>query len=260
MVISARNVALIVVLALVGPVRGDVFHLDNGDRISGKLLAEGKRSFRIQTRHGRLVIPRAHILRMVRDDGTEVDPNPTPTPAPTPTPEPGCRLALDVAGSVFWYAWMPGEGEQVDPTLRFRVRVEGALVGVFTDAVLDPGAVSAPLVNSFSFSDVSLEPVGPAHLAQPQVDAGAVRLMVGLPVELAGRRRLDVAYQINDGTAEQPSFRDVVFTHADVVLHADREVRVTLAQDRGRMEVAGLFRKRLKHVDTFALDLRPETQ
>jgi hypothetical protein len=252
------RLATLVALILVGSARGDVFFLDDGDRITGKLLSEGKRSFRIQTAYGRLVVPRAHILRFVRDDGTEVAPNPTPTPVPTPTPNPLCTVQLELSGSVFWYAWSPSQGEEVDPTLRFRLLLDGSPLATFTDAVPDPGAVDAPIVNRFSFSDVSLEPAPEVRLSAPELASGRVRLRLELPAEKAGPYRLQVAYQKNDGTVAEPAFTDLLFTDIEVALQPGQVAAVALLQDRGRMEYSGLFRKRLKNVDTFRLELRSE--
>jgi hypothetical protein len=248
----------LVVLALAASAPGEVFFLKNGDRVTGRLASEGKRSLTIRTPYGRLVIPRAHVLRYVRDDGAEVDPNPTPTPVPTPTPEPACTLVLEIQGSVFWYAWAPRKGEEVDPTLRLRLRLDGSPLVMLTDAVPDPGAVGAPLVNRFSFLDVSTESADGVRVAAPELASGQVRLELRLPIETAGTRRLDVAYQINDGTATAPAFRDLVFAHAEPLLQPDRPARLTLVQDRGRMEYSGLFRKQLKHVDTFRIEARVE--
>jgi len=250
--------AALLLVALAASAPGEVFFLKNGDRVTGKLATAGKRSLTVRTPYGRLVIPRAHVLRYVRDDGTEVNPNPTPTPVPTPTPEPACTLVLELEGSVFWYAWAPRPGQEIDPTLRFRLRLDGAPLALLTDGVTDPGAVGAPLVNRFSFSDVSMDPAAGVDVVAPELASGRVLLELRLPVEMAGTRRLDVAYQINDGTAEAPAFRDLVFAGAELQLEPDRPARVTLLQDRGRMEYSGLFRKQLKHVDTFRIEARVE--
>jgi hypothetical protein len=252
--------AALLVLALAASAPGEVFFLKNGDRVTGRLATEGKRSLTVRTPYGRLVIPRAHVLRYVRDDGTEVNPNPTPTPVPTPTPEPACTLVLEIEGSVFWYAWAPRPGEEIDPTLRFRLRLDGAPLALLTDGVTDPGAVGAPLVNRFSFSDVSMDPAAGVVVAAPELASGRVRLELRLPVDTAGTHRLDVAYQINDGTIAAPAFRDLVFADVELVLQPARAARVILLQDRGRMEYSGLFRKQLKHVDTFRIEAQVEAE
>ncbi len=235
------------------------FVLENGDRVSGQVLSEGERSFRIQTQYGGLVIPRAHIVRILGDDGAQLFPTPTPTPVPTPTPAPVCDLLLEVTGSVFWYAW-PTRGSDVDPTLRLQVSLDGIPSATFVDATPNPDVVAAPLVNSFSFSEgtLFLESGAETRVAAPDVAPGHVQLWVGLPPTMGGTHWLEVTYQINKGTATQPAFHDLVTAGAQVVLRVGGLTRVVVAQDRGKMEYSGLFKKRMKNVDTFQLELRPE--
>ena len=60
--------------------------------------------------------------------------------------------------------------------------------------------------------------------------------MLELPPRLGGQQKLVLAYQLNDGTSSRPQWRDVVEARASVDLSPGEPQRVTLEQDRGRME------------------------
>ena len=257
---SSRLAKTLLLLTLMASVaRSEVFVLENDDRVSGQVLSEGERSFRVQTPYGQLVIPRTHIVQILANDGTQLFPTPTPTPIPTPTPAPACDLLFEVRGSVFWYAW-PSRDSDVDPSLRLRVRIDGTPTATFIDTTLNPGAVDAPLVNSFSFGEdtLFLQPGAETRIAAPDVTPGRVQLYIAVPPEESGRRWLEVTYQINVGTAMEPEYRDVVTAGAEIALSVGELTRVVVAQARGRMEYSGLFNKRMKNVDTFQIELRPE--
>ena len=59
-------------------------------------------------------------------------------------------------------------------------------------------------------------------VAPPELAAGQIRLPIELPAELAGRRRLRLAYQVNDAGSAAPQWRDVVLALGEVVLAPGR--------------------------------------
>jgi hypothetical protein len=165
-----------------------------------------------------------------------------------------------VTGASFWQAWDPRAGTPADPSLRLEVRLDGKPAAYFVDSVLDPQDIPGAVVNTFSFTPDSLAfvPVPPAELAAPAVEPGRISFEVRLPLDRAGPRNLWIAYQANDGSAAEPSWRDLVGATAEVVLRAEAPARVGLQQDRGRMEFSGFGKRRMKNVDTFRVVAREE--
>jgi hypothetical protein len=82
-----------------------------------------------------------------------------------------------------------------------------------------------------------------------------IRLTLLLPPDLSGPRRLGVAYQVNDGTAERPQWRDVVSAEETIAFAAGRVAEVRLTQNRGTMEYS---RKRMQHVESFTAALEEQ--
>lgn len=244
------------VVGLCAPARADTYVLVDGDRITGKTLLKASKTFRVQTAYGRLVIPRAKIERVVHDDGTEEVLNAPEAPPPSPL-----RLVLVITGKSFWYAWDPPKGTTVDPTLRLELRLDEETVATYMDAKTDPQDLpGAKAINTFSFEpdDVTLAGTAGASAAGPETRPGRVVLKIDLPQELAGRHHLRVAYQVNDKTAEEPAWRDVAATTADVELGEGAPAFLQVRQDAGRMTFSGFGRHTMKNVETFRLEARAE--
>ncbi|MET0553855.1 MAG: hypothetical protein ABW221_12505, partial [Vicinamibacteria bacterium] len=91
--------ALVLLSATAG---ADVVFLTNGDRISGKVVTAGRKSYVLQTPYGRLNVPRIRIWKVEKPDGSEEVLN-SPDAAAIPT----ARLIVVVMGSQFWQAWDP---------------------------------------------------------------------------------------------------------------------------------------------------------
>jgi hypothetical protein len=242
----------------------DVYYLRDGDRITGQTVTEGKRSFVVQTPFGRLTLPRARVARIVRADGSEevlnsLDALGPPSPAaPTPPPAPHedlARLALAITGKTFWQAWDRKETGR-DPTLRLEVRIDEEVVVVYADSQLDEGEIPGALVNSFSFAEgLTVSPSPGVRVHPAEVRPGRIVLRLDLKTAGAGPRRVRVAYQVDAGSAEQPAWKDLVSTAADVPLVAGQLALLELHQERGKMEFAGFPRRRMKNVETFELSL-----
>jgi hypothetical protein len=252
--------AVAVALGLLAPAaRGDVFVLRGGDRITGKPVLEGKRSFKVQTPYGVLTIPRAKVDHIVRADGTEqpVNPEPVPTVATLPASR-RARLILIITGKTFWYAWDPKTNPAPDPTLRLEVSLDEEVVATYVDAKTDPDIPGA-IVNSFSFasSDLAVVAGENALVVPPEPRPGRIALKIDVPTADAPRR-LRLAYQASEGPAEEKAWRDLATRSTDIDLRAEAPTFVRVDQDRGRMEFAGFPRKRMKYVETFKLDLSPE--
>lgn len=253
-----RTLAAVLVLALAAPSHAAVVVLVNGDRVTGKIEGRATRRFRLNTPYGLLLIPREKVERVLHDDGREelVNAKAPPPPAPPPPPPPPIPLSLSIRGDTFWQAWDP-KAAPADPTLRLEVRLDHVTVATYTDANLDPEDLPKAVVNSFVFSPERLlmRAAERVQAAAPSVSREEIRLALLLPPDLAGPRRLGVAYQVNDGTAEQPQWRDVVSADQAITFAAGRAAEVRIVQSRGTMEYS---RKRMQHVETFTAVLEEQ--
>ncbi len=229
----------------------DVFVLVGGDRITAKPVLKGKKTFTVQTPYGRLVIPRSKVEKIVHDDGSEELLNPSEVqPARV-------RLILVVLGKTFWQAWDPKEAVGVDPTLRLEVRLDEEVVATYVDSKQDPQDIPGALVNAFSFapSEVAIDAGTGAEVQAPEVRPGRIVLKVDIPANLAGTRKIRLAYQVNDGTPVETSWRDVVEATSSVEIRSDGPTFLQVRQDRGRMEFSGFPRRRMKNVESFRVEL-----
>ena len=186
----------------------DVIVFVNGDRLSGKIVATGTKRIRLRTPYGRLEIPRTEIERLVWEDGREEI---LTAPAEPPPPKTTADLVLLVNGNTFWQAWDPALAPD-DPSLRLAVRLDGQEVVAYTDVNLDPEDLPGALVNSFVFlaERLFVRPGEGVNVLPPEPGGGKIRLALELPEELVGERRLELAYQVNDGSSAYPDWRDVV--------------------------------------------------
>jgi hypothetical protein len=252
--------ALAVAAALLaGTAAADVFVMVNGDRVTGRQVAAGKRNLLVQTAYGRLSIPREKVERIIRDDGKVEVVNATDEAAAAmPLPE-KTRLILVVLGRSFWYAWDPKEAPQQDSTLRLEVRLDESVVATYVDAHPDDDIPKA-LVNTFSFSpeEIGREPGRGVLLPPPEARPGRIVLKIDVPDAMAGGRQLRLAYQINTGSASSPSWKDVAVATASCTLNADSPTFLQVKQDPGRMEFSGMMRRRMKLTETFRLDVAAE--
>jgi hypothetical protein len=254
-------------LTLVASATGaDTLVLKNGDRISGRTSWRSAREIRVQTPYGVLVIPRDKADRIVHDDGSEeslIAPPPAPSaPVPTPTPAPAMahiKLNLVVRGQVFWQAW---DKSSVPPStsLRLELRIDSETVVAWVDGRLNAGDIPNAAVNSFSFSpeEVTTSTLEGVGLSPADVRPGQIWIELRLPTAYAGVRQITLAYRVNDGTGQAPSWRDLVRSSIHVELLESAPTTLRLEQDRGEMEFSGLMRKRMKKSDTFRIALRRE--
>ncbi|HEX9186394.1 MAG TPA: hypothetical protein VGB87_04940 [Vicinamibacteria bacterium] len=255
----AATGALALLLALLAAplVHADVVILVNGDRVTGRVVGRVTRRVRLQTPYGSLVIPAEKVERILRDNGREevLNAPPAPPPAPAPPPPP-VRLLVTVKGQAFWQAWDPKSAPE-DPSLRLEVRLDDRPLATYTDVNLDPEDLPKAVVNSFVFSPQRLF-VGATDgvaASPPRIAAAEIRLELAVPPELAGRRRLRLAYQVNDSGSAAPTWRDVVLAEGEVVLASGGETRVRVSQDRGTMDFT---RRRMRNVETFRASLEAD--
>jgi hypothetical protein len=242
----------LLLLALSSAARPDVVALINGDRVSGRIVGATPRRVRLQTRYGALVIPRDQVARLEYDDGrvevVNAPPAPPAPPQPTPPPE-AARLQLAVTGDSFWQAWDP-KTAPADPSLRLELRLDDAPLVSYTDTTLDPEDLPKAVVNTFVFSPEGLAVrAGPGVVvAPPVVVDGQIGLALEVPYEAFGPHELRLAYQLNEGTAAEPMWLNLVTAATKVVVDAGQTLTLRLEQSRGAMEYA---RRRMQNVETF---------
>jgi hypothetical protein len=248
---------LVLLLALATPPKDDQYVLINGDRISGKTVSKGKTTMVVQTSYGRLALPRSKIEKILWADGHEEVVTAPPTP-PAPQ-EPSLHLVLTVSGQAFWQAWSRRhKGKELDPTLRLDIRLDDQSIVTYVDTQLDPGDLPGAIVNSFSLNagEVSVTAAEGVVAPPPETRRGRSVLKVDLPSARAGRRHLVVAYQGNDGTHDDPTWRDLVTGDLNLDLQKEAPTQVLVEQERGRMDYSGLLHKKMRNVDTFRVDVR----
>ena len=239
----------------------DTFVLSEGDRITGKTVQKGKRTFTVQTPYGRLSIPRAKIQKIVKDDGSEeiVNPGPGPGPPTAPPPPPRSRLIFVVLGKTFWQAWDPRESAGIDPSLRLEIRLDEETIASYLDAKLDPEDIPGALVNAFSFapSEVVAEAGTGAEGPPPRRCDRVGSCSRSRCRQAPGPRKVRLAYQVNDGSSTDPVWRDLIEATATTELRTEGPTFFQVRQDRGRMEFSG-FPKRMKNLETFRVELSTE--
>jgi hypothetical protein len=253
-----------VILSFASILAADVFELVDGDRISGKSLSEGSKTVRIQTPYGRLSVPRDKIARVVRADGKEEDwgrpglvaASPSPA-APAASP---LKLSVVITGKSFWWAWSKKAIEEQNFGLRFQLRLDDQPVATYLDAVAHEGEIRGAVVNTFSFApnELKLIPGAGAQLSPPETQPGRIELKIALPRTSAALRRLRLAYQVNEGSAAAPAWRDAAAASLDVEQRPDAPLTIQLRQDAGTMDFAG--KNRMKNVETFRLDASAERE
>ncbi|HUG53417.1 MAG TPA: hypothetical protein VMR21_07445 [Vicinamibacteria bacterium] len=237
----------------------EVIWLRDGDRLTGRIVSETRRSVRLQTPYGRLLIPKSRIARLVRADGKEEVLNPpSPAPPPAAAPEPVTRIVLVVTGASFWQAWDRRDAP-ADPTLRLELRLDGEPIASWTDAHLDPEDLPGAVVNTFAFEagEAAGLPGPDVSLGAPEVQPGRVQLSVERRGHAAGERSIELAYQANEGTSEQPAWRDLAAATRPVALSEAAPALIDVRQARGGMEYSGFPRKRMRNLDTFLIDIVP---
>jgi hypothetical protein len=254
--------ALAVVAGIAGPLAAEVVFTRDGDRVQGKLVARGTVRLRLQTPYGLLIIPLEKIEKIVREDGTEEvlnarDPAAPVATAPAAPPPPVVKLGVIITGKTFWQAWDPKTGVPSDPSLRLEVRLDEKPVATYVDTEIDEGEIPGAVVNAFSFTPEAMTAVpGPdARVLLPETRPGRILLEIDLAAEIAGERKLRLAYQSNDGTKGDPAWRDLATTSLVVTLSKETPLFVKVEQNPGGMEFR---RKQMRNVDTFRIAARPE--
>ena len=237
-----------------------VVWLLNGDRLSGTIASESKTSLRVKLPFASILIPKNSIERLSRDGKEEIlhesrEQVTVVAPAPRVPAVPTAHLVLVLTGASFWQAW-DRKDAPVDPTLRLHIRIDEAEVAAWADGTLDPRDLPGAVVNTFAFTGDEAGLAAPhVLLSPPEVQPGRVVLRVDVPRVVGENRRLSVTYQVNEGSVENPAWRDVVMATATLTLRGDGPTPIQLRQSRGQMEFA---RKHMREVESFRIEISTE--
>ena len=237
-----------------------VVWLLNGDRLTGTIASESKTSIRVKLPFASILVPKSRIERLSRDGKEEIlhesrEQVTVVAPAPRAPAVPTAHLVLVLTGASFWQAW-DRKDAPVDPTLRLHVRIDEAEVAAWADGTLDPRDLPGAVVNTFAFGGDEAGLAAPhVLLSPPEVQPGRVVLRVDVPGVVGENRRLSVTYQANEGSVENPAWRDVVMATATLTLRGDGPTPIQLRQARGQMEFA---RKHMREVESFRIDISTE--
>jgi hypothetical protein len=248
---SSLAAAVVALVLLSGYVAADTVQLKEGDRITGRVSAAGKKKFRVTTPFGALLIPVERIEKIVYDDGREEVFLTQPAP-PAWKVEVPVRVVLVVTGDSFWQAWDPREAP-ADPTLRLLVSLDDQPAAAYVDPQLDRDLRGA-VVNTFAFEP---EQTGrttwdDARALPPETKPGEVHLALELGVSRVGHHRLTLSYQWNAGSKDAPGWRELVNAGLDVDLALGTPLTVRVAQSRREMS----FKKKMRKTETFHLDVQ----
>jgi hypothetical protein len=252
---------------------GEVVHLKNGDVLHGTLVAANNDEVTLKTPFGQLVIPKKEIERIEYQD-----PGARPAPAPSPPPKPAMpaiedpnppgrsdlkparavtAIELRIRGRSFWYAFDSPERAPSDTSIRLRLYVGNERACTFIDEKPDT-VDGTTLYNSFTFSSTDARLVESREgydCSVEKASGGVVVLRIGLPAVKAGRPMVRMLYEVNEGTRSSPAWMDVVSRSFSMDVAPGKVGVATLEQNADALEYTGLFKKKMKNVELFQLEV-----
>ncbi len=251
----------------------EVIYLHNGDILHGSVIGASERAITLKTTYGNLVIPKTDI-KQIDYQGSEAAPQkkserakPSPTAKPAPpkpvkrAPRPVGRsvIALDVRGDSFWYAFPGSDNDPADARIRLRIFVGGDEAALLLDDKYDTVDKNTKY-NSFTFTPGDTQVISTSdgytcglEETGEGSDKGVV-LVLGLPESTTDQRVLvRLLYQVNGGSGEFPRWTNAVSRSFPVPLEPGKESFLVLLQDASGVEFSGIFRKKMKNLESFQL-------
>lgn len=167
-------------------------------------------------------------------------------------------IVLNITGRSFWYAFESPQENPADTRIRLRVYIGSARACTLMDEKPDT-IDGVTLYNSFTFSPTDSQVVETLENFECRVDKaedGEVRLTVRLPSEVSsGRQLVRMLYEVNDGDRTLTRWLDVVSRSFSVEVEPGKETHVILEQDADALEYSGFFKKTMKNLELFQLNV-----
>lgn len=261
---KARHIFSIisVSICLSGLALAEVVYLNNGDIIHGELVAANNTEVTLKTAYGELEIPKKDIQRIDYQEGTSSTSGEAPNVAPPPprpvVPADRAAITLNITGRSFWYAFESPEDNPADTRIRLRVYVGSARACTFVDEKFDT-VDGDTLYNSFTFSPTDsrlVETLDGFECSVQKAEDGEVTLTVHLPPEVSsGRQLIRMLYEINEGDRSFPQWMDAISRSFSVEVAPGRQTMVIIEQDSSALEYSGFFKKSMKNVEQFQLNV-----
>lgn len=253
------GVALTAWLLLAGPLHAEVVHLVNGDIIHGELVSANNTTITLETKYGKLLIPKEDILRIgnvtTADAASEEEEEADEPEAAAGAP---ASVSLTISGRSFWYAFDSPADDPADTTVRLRVFLGTQHACTFDDQKPDTKDGSI-LYNSFTFSetDATLVEAAVGHeCAVQRTEDGNVWLSITLPPDAStGERLVRMVYEINAGEPGAPRWEEAISRSFTVQVAPGRQSVVALQQNASALEYTGLFKKSMKNLELFQLSV-----
>lgn len=247
---------------------GEIVYLTNGDVVHGTLVAANNTELTLKTPYGQLVIPKKEIERIdYQETEAKAEPGAKGKPgADRPEAPPLARgdggrgsISLQIEGRSFWYAFDSPPEAPADTSIRLRLYVGDARACSFVDE--KPDTIDGQtLYNSFTFSPTDsrlLESLEGYECSVEKAEDGVVRLKVSLPPEAStGTQVIRMLYQVNEGDRGAPRWVDVVSRSFSMEVAPGKEAFAVLEQNADALEYSGFFKKRMKNLDLFQMDVR----
>jgi hypothetical protein len=267
---QARNVlwTVSVLICLSGLALAEVVYLNNGDVIHGELVAANNTRVTLKTEYGELQIPKDAIQR-IDYQGQDGSPAAAATGADAPAAGASANvvkgvaadratISLNITGRSFWYAFESPDTAPIDTRIRLRLYVGSARACTFIDEKPDT-VDGVTLYNSFTFSPTDsrlVETLEGYQCSVQKAEDGEVGMSVQLPADVSsGRQLVRMLYEINEGDRTLPRWTDVVSRSFSIEVAAGKRADVILEQDSAALDYSGFFKKTMKNLEQFQLNV-----
>ncbi len=242
---------------------------------SRKCTSVTSQEITLETPYGSLKIPKNDILRIEYKEG-ETSKAAEKKPAAKKKPSPPRRrrrkkkadlsdlsttrpaISMDIRGRSFWYAFVSPTESPADVSIRLRIFLGEKEAAMLLDT--KPDTVDGnTYYNSFTFSPTDSKVIRTGSGFDCEVseaEDGRVALRLQLPEDQsAGQYLIRMLYQINEGDRQFPRWIDAVSRAFTVEIMPGKESQVTLEQDASGLDYSGFFRKTMKNVESFRLEV-----
>jgi hypothetical protein len=266
-------------LLLGGYAAAEIIYLKNGDVVHGTVSGATTRQITLQTPYGKLTIPKKDIQRIEYEGGTPSKPA-APEAAEKPAakaPEPDippakpsrALVSLEIRGRAFWYAFESPPDNPADLSIRLRLFLGDGEAAMLLDSKPDTYDGNT-YYNSFTFSPTDSRVIRTGDDYECEVvkmDDDRIVIQLELPEkQKEGELLVRMLYQVNEGSKNLPRWNDAVSRAFSVQVEPGKVAHVVLRQDSSGLDYSGMFRKSMKNLESFQLnvlssDLRePETE